>query len=98
MNLKVEKKTLFVVDYNDLDSFISKTYGREYEIVADLELMNDMSKSTIVKKEPLDQWDLNNLHEWITTGRKNWMFHTLMTDLCNRELIEPGEYLIEISW
>jgi len=103
MNLKHVKKQLIVVDYGDLDEFISDIYGREYEIVADLELMqegifNDVSKSTLVKKEQLDKWQQGELNKWKTSGRGNRMFHTLMTDLCNRDLIEPGEYLIEISW
>ena len=96
--LKYKEIKYFEVDYDDLDDFISEQYGREFEIVADQGLMNDVSKTVTVKKEQLNQWEQRDLEEWKLTGRKNWMFSTLLTDLCNRDLIPEGEYLINISW
>lgn len=97
-SLKCKKVEYLEVDYGDLDNFISKHYGREFEVVADQEMGNDSSKSLTVKQEPLDEWERRNLDEWISTGRGGWLLRTIMTDLCNQGLIAPGEYLIEISW
>ena len=96
--LKYKEIKYFEVDYDDLDDFISEQYGREFEIVADQELMNDVSKTVTIKKSVLNQWEQKDLEEWKLTGRKNWMLYTLLTDLCNRDLIPEGEYLINISW
>jgi hypothetical protein len=96
--LKCQKKTVIEVDYGDLDRFIQEVYGHEYEIVADQELGNDCCKSVTVKKEKLNQWEQADLDMFISTGIYRYMLHTILSDLCNRDLLEPGEYVIEISW
>ena len=96
--LKYKEIKYFEVDYSDLNDFISEQYDREFEIVADQELMNDVSKTVTVKRAVLNPWELKDLEEWKLTGRKNWMLYTLLTDLCNRNLIPEGKYLINISW
>lgn len=96
--LKCKKETVIVVDYGDLDNFISKVYDVDFEVVADQELMNDVDKKISVKKSVLNKWEQQDLDDFKSGKIKTFMLYTLMTDLANRDLIEEGNYLIEISW
>jgi len=97
--LKLEEKVINVVDYNDLDDFISFHYGVPFEVVADQEMNNYSSKLIKVEKENLDQWqqeDLNYLKE--SGDYKGGSLRTLLADLCNRGHLAPGNYLIQVFW
>lgn len=98
--LKLKKSMVFEVDYYDLDTFINDYYGTgdRYEIVADDELMNDISKKFNIRKRELGQYDMNKIAAFKNGGRGSYMTHTLLTDLCNNDVIEPGTYLVNISW
>ena len=96
--LEVEQKTVFKVDYNDLDDFISEVYGHRYEIVADEELSNYSSKEFDIKKEVLDDYDSKSLQEFIDDGKGQFNARLILIDLCNKGLIEEGDYIIKIYW
>jgi hypothetical protein len=96
--LKVEKKTVFKVDYGDLDDFISEVYGHEYEIVADEELSNYSSKEYHVEQEELDDYDMNSLRKFTEEGKGQFNARLILTDLCNKGLIETGDYIIDVFW
>ena len=96
--LKVEKKTVFKVDYGDLDDFISEVYGHEYEIVADEELSNYSSKEYHVEQEELSDYNMKSLREFTEEGRGMYNARLILVDLCNKGLIETGDYVIDIFW
>ena len=97
--LKCKTKTVIEVDYNDLDEFISEIYGVDYEIVSDEELNNYSMKSFDIKKESLGAYDQRCFNNWkVDSNNEQFMARTILTDLCNRELIPEGEYLIDVSW
>jgi len=96
--LKVEKKTVFKVDYNDLDDFISEVYGHRYEIVADEELSNYSSKEYHVEQEELSDYNMKSLREFTEEGRGMYNARLILVDLCNKGLIETGDYVIDIFW
>lgn len=104
MELQHEIKTVFLVDYNDLDSFISQEYGYQFESIADQEWSNYMSREFTVEKKPfdindtLDKYDIEELEEYIKTGEGNFILQILLRDLCVRNRIKPGHYVINISW
>lgn len=102
MKLKYIEKIVREVDYNDLDDFINIVYHkspRTFEVVADQEWGNDEDHEIQIKKEEIKHdWDKDKLVQWNITGRGNYLLRLLLTDLCNRDLLEPGTYLIKVSW
>lgn len=99
MPLEMTVKTVFEVDYSDLDNFIEEVYGHQYEIVGAEECGNYCSKTYNIKKEALDDYDVKRLNEFIANGKYQYLSpNVLLTDCCNRDLIPAGEYLIDIFW
>ena len=93
------EKTYIEMEYRELDELIKKTYGHEYEFVCYEELGNGVDKSFTVKAEILDGWAQADLDGFIATGKiGRWRTHTLLTDMVNRGILKPGNYLIEVFW
>jgi hypothetical protein len=97
--LKGTKKTVIEVDYHDVDQVITKEYGRDYECVAYEEWGNYQDHSLNIKKEPLDEFELEDLERWKSGDKKaRCSVYVFLTDLCNQGKIEEGEYLINVFW
>ena len=99
MPLKVNKKTVLKVSYNDLETFIFEVYGAEYEILPGEECSNGSHKKYLVEKEVLDEYDLERLNNWrMGEDIPDFLLSTILTDLCNNDKIEAGEYIVNVSW
>lgn len=98
MELKHEKKTVFIVDYYDLDTFVSKVYNQDFEFVADHEADNYSSYEFKIKPESIDEYHQKKIDAFVATGKGARLARWLMTDMCNAGLIEAGSYLIKVSW
>lgn len=99
MPLKSRKKTVIEVEYGDLERFVKETYKqKEYSFVAAQECGNDSSHSFSIEKELLDEYDQKKLDAFTKTGKYGFINHTVLQDLVNRDLIEPGNYVIRVSW
>lgn len=98
MALKYVEKTIREVDYSDLDDFIKEEYGQDFECVADQEWSNHMSRQIDVRKEEIDKDDLEEIEIFKSTGKYEHLLRELLTDLCNKDKIEPAEYIIKIFW
>lgn len=103
MTLKYKSETIFTVDYNDLEDFINDHYGLQggrkgfcYQAVE--EIGNDTQKRFRVCKEELDDWDVEKLNTLKEKGHADYCTRIVLVDLCNKDLIEPGTYLIEMSY
>jgi hypothetical protein len=71
-----------------------------YNVVADQEWNNDSSYTGYAEKAPLDNYDQKKLDEFKAShGKKgSYMLNILLSDCTNQGLIEPGKYLIKVSW
>ena len=99
MPLKVNKKTVLKVDYNDLESFIFEVYGAEYEIAPGEECNDGTNLKFLVEKEALNEYDLQRLNNWrMGEDMPDFLLHVILTDLCNNGKIEVGEYIVNVSW
>lgn len=98
MPLKSVKEAVFTVEYSDFDDFVSHEYGRQYNCCAMGEFNNDSCYKYFVEKDLSDP----HIQEDLDAAREKGVFSvsipTILTDLCNRNLIEPGTYLIEVCW
>ena len=96
--LKIKRAEYFIVDYSALEEFVEKEYGQEFNFVIDTESSNDTCKSFSVQKEKIDQYNLEAIAQFRESGEGSYITQTLLTDLCNRDRIPEGNYLITVSW
>lgn len=98
MELKVEREVILKVNDDDLQRAIKAFYGKEYEIVSCEEWPNDTQHRLSIKKTILHQYDLTKLEQWLEGKPVNFILRSILIDLCNKNEIEPGTYLITVSW
>lgn len=97
--LKINTKSMHKVQYYDLEEFINKVYQvKDYSLVADEEGNNDTSMTYNVAKEEIDAYDMKKLNDFKEGRYVMYVTRTILIDLCNRDLIPEGEYVINISW
>lgn len=91
------KETRFV-DYGDLEWEIKTAYGlNKFEIT---ESPNDTDYTfDITMAKPLDEYQLKELaevktQEWV----EHWRMHIVLQDLVNIGRLDPGTYVIQVSW
>jgi hypothetical protein len=97
--MKITTKTVNFIDYSDLEEFLCKTYGLdEVSVPAILEASNDSSHSVWAEKGPLSEYELSVLIRFQENPDNFYGLHTIFKDLCNKDLIAPGNYIIQVSW
>lgn len=96
--MKIKTVTLNEVDFNELNRAVSAHFGQCYEVVSDEELSNDSSKEVTVERKPLNEWEAQRVEKFRTTGKGQYLLHRLLQQMCNEGKIEPGKYLVKISW
>jgi len=94
-----EKKTVIEVDSNDVDILVNRVYPflKGYEFIPAQEA-NNYSSYTFrvradIKPRDLDEW------EKLKVGM-SWVYqnHLIFDMLCKDGHIEPGEYVVKVSW
>ena len=96
-----EMKVKACCNCNDIEEFIKEVYGQVYEICPCEEVGSRQYAATYnlaVKKQELDTYELNKLETFKSTGEGMFILQTILTDLCNRDLLLPAEYVIDVSW
>ena len=97
--LKTKDFWVHQVEYYDIDNFVKQVYGYDFSIAASEELKNDSQKTFLVKKEELDEYEKETIEVFMKCGEDHgFMTGVLLNDLCNKGFIEPGEYLVNVSW
>jgi len=96
--MKVNKVTVLKVNYKELDRAISTHYGKPFDVVADQELNNDSEKEINIYPAVLDDYERKQVVHFKETGSYNFSLRALLIDMCNEGIVEPGNYLIEVSW
>jgi len=98
IELRATKMVSYVVDYNDLETFIDNVYGKHFSFTEDQESGNDSSHEFSVSKEKLDKYEQKKLEEFVNDGDYCFSTSLIMNDLCNKGLIKPGHYIIRVCW
>ncbi len=94
----ITEETKYFVDYHHLDRLIQNVYGVDFEFCADQESSNDISHSFSIKKEEFSEWELKDIKNFAETGKYSFLSHTILTDLCNRDILPAGDYIVEVCW
>lgn len=101
MKLKHDIEIVRTVECSDLEEFIRLMYNvsaEYYSFTIDVECGNDSTIEFFVKKEVLDSYDKKQLEAWKGGQGGGYMTQLLLTDLCNQELIDEGNYYIRVCW
>lgn len=102
MTLKLVTKTTHYVDYYDLEVFLGEKIGKTVEIIGS---PNDTDYK--FEAEPLDStssmyvYVMEDVEEFLETGMINMEYgglYTVMNYACTQGWIEPGNYVITVSW
>lgn len=97
--LNCETVTLHKLDYSDFEQFVQEVYGRSVEIVPAEEWGNDEDHTFKVKKAVMRKWDAERMLSFQENGDYGLgITRVLFQDMVNNDLIEEGEYLIQVSW
>lgn len=84
------KREVRIIEENDLNKFISEYYNKpKFNSAYEFEWMNDTSYFIEVEKREMDEYDYKHMFS------SPWR---VFTDLCNKGIVEEGEYLIKVSW
>jgi hypothetical protein len=90
IDLKIIKREVQIINYYDLDKFISEYYNKpKFNSAYQFEWINDSSYFFNIEKRKMDEYDYEHMFE---------SPEGLFTDLCNSDIIKEGEYLIVVSW
>lgn len=95
--LQYEKETVFKVDYSEFENFIKHLFGHDYEFVADIECSND-TEHRFSTEGGLDDYDLERVNDFIKTGEGIYLAGKLIKYLYKMGYMDPGVYLISVSW
>lgn len=102
----MKTETVTTIEYGELEDLVKKTYGiKDYEFVAVEECGNDSShrftpteKKELDPNNVLDKYDLETLEKIKAGNVPNYSNHVIFQDLVNCGVLEPGVYIVEVSW
>jgi hypothetical protein len=78
-----------------LEGVLAKAYGKSLEI----ESSNGTTYCFNLKKEELDEYDRESLDEILDNDSfEDSYLPLILTDLCNKDIIPAGQYVITVSW
>jgi len=93
-------KTVVEMDYREFEYHVKETYGVAYEYACSEELNNYTSKTyDYSTKKPLDEYDAKRLAQFmVSKGDSMMIAHVLFQDMVNKGVLQPAEYLVQLSW
>jgi len=90
-------KTIHVVDYSDFEKFVESIWGGSFEFVAIEEAHNDSEHLYQATGDIIDSYEADL--EDIRNGEyENYCTQEVFNLLVDEKYIEPGTYLIKVSW
>ena len=88
------------LDYKEWERVVAEVYEVEgWSFIADHESSNDCNHSFTVDGKSLTDWDEKEIEIFKKDYNEvGWITQALLNDMCKRGLVEPGVYLIVVSW
>lgn len=96
--MKTKQVSYLKVDRREVEKTVREFYKQDFECVASEEWFNGAKQSYSVKKEPLANWEQESLDKFKAREDYSFILKILLTDMCNNNVIEPGDYLITADW
>jgi len=97
--LRTEEITVRRVTFQDLQEYALAVYGQELDLIQAMEWHNDTCYMVQAEELPEDDSWWEQFNAWRDKGEHQYgIVYGLMADLLQKGLIEPGDYLIDVSW
>lgn len=101
----MKTETVTIINYDEFEDIVRKHYGflendrNAYSFVATQGCSNDSThKFGSVVKKPLFDWDDKELIKFINREPNYASNYILIQDLVNQNVLEPGNYIVEVCW
>lgn len=97
MHLKVTEKLTTYVDAFDLSRYLSEKIGRSVEIG---DSSNDTDYSVRIEKGDIAEYDMETINGFLSSGwiSMQYGYHAIMTYCANKDWLNEGDYVIQVSW
>jgi len=95
---KLTKKVTVSMDSYDLERLALLVYGHSFCFQADQECGNDTYHHFDVEKDEIDEYDREELDKYKNGGHGFMIAGKLLNDLCDQDIIEAGEYILNLSY
>ena len=97
MALKTETVTVIKVNYSDMERYLTEKLGRQVEI---LDSPNDTDYNFTVSKSTDDWTDEDAVKSFLENGyiSMDYGYCDIFNYCCQQGWIEPGEYVMAVSW
>ncbi len=90
-------KAVWHVDIFDLNDFIAEKYELD-KFEGHLEASNDSDHEIEVDGE-VDEYDEEDLQKALKSGWiEMWRLGVILNDMCRKQWIFPGNYLVSVCW
>ena len=94
--LRLHAKYTYHIDAFGLEHITELVYGKKIKM---LESPNDTTHEYSIEGEGLDDYDQETLNEAIESGGlEDWNYDLVLEDLCEKGYVQPGKYLVRMSW
>lgn len=95
----MKREVYITMDYYELEELVKKTYEiKNYSFIATEECGNDSTHSFNVERKSLRDFEQEYIDEMKSGNPITCSNYAILNDLCNKEVLEPGNYLIEVCW
>lgn len=94
-------KTYRILTDDEFDRLVKATYGEhvKYEFVAAEEAHNYTSVTfNNMVPMPISSYDFGKLQSLRNGGWEGFMAQTLIQDMVNNSVLDPGNYMVEVFW
>ena len=91
------------VESGDLENFIGEVYGKEFNVALDQEVGNDSAATFLVSSisvKNLNSRDAERFNDFMESpqGESYLLAGKLLNDLCFKEMIPAGKYVVNVCW
>lgn len=87
----------YKTDYTEFEALVNQVYGVEFEFPMDQEASNDTEHQFNIDGR-LNKYDQEKIQSFINGESVYFISRTLLNDLCAKNYIPAGRYLITVSW
>lgn len=98
MDERIKKIEYYYTPYYVLEEIIKEKFDKNFSVISDLEAGNGLCYDFEVKKKELKEYEQQNLLSWMKGEYMCYMTPTLLQLLVNRDILQEGNYLINVSW
>lgn len=98
VKLKYTEETLRVVECHDLDAFITELSGHEFECVSSEGWRNDSSSYRVYATGDATDYAKKAWEQQKKGEGQDYSLSNILDCLVDEKLLEPGTYLIRVSW